>query len=401
MHLRPRYLSKLVKKKQTVFPIVGVLGARQVGKSTLLRDLIGKARSIPYFTLDRPNILKEVRTNPESFVLVNTNDFSAPVIIDEAHKAPQIFDVLKVLSDERGTRGTVIITGSVDFALANGVRETMTGRIGLCRLYPLTVSELAGRPCSDRWSKPLNLLQSRTSSDFQATMTEVHTWLERGGMPAICQLSNETQRSLLIEDWLQSVCYRDLLQLRGARYDGALAREILSVICNRDEVSESEIAAELGEDTRRIKTHVRGLEALFVITRIKAFRAEGGTGADRFLVLDCAIARYLGATSKVLTKILILNEVLAGFEYGNLGPVNVFHFTKRGQTKIDFVFKSLKDSIPIVVSEHSSPRTALIKSLKAIREGSKLAAIMIAAPVSSILTIDEGIAVVPIESFCN
>lgn len=145
MHLRQRFLISIIKKKQKVFPLVGVLGARQVGKSTLLRDLIGKLGDIPYFTLDRPEILQELRTRAESFILANSNDFSTPIILDEAHKAPQAFDVLKVLADERKNRGIVTITGSVDFSLASGVRETLTGRIGLCRLYPLSVSEVAQR----------------------------------------------------------------------------------------------------------------------------------------------------------------------------------------------------------------------------------------------------------------
>ncbi len=60
MHLRTRHALDIITKKARMLPIVGVLGPRQVGKSTLLRDLLAPKQQIPYFTLDRPEILHEV-----------------------------------------------------------------------------------------------------------------------------------------------------------------------------------------------------------------------------------------------------------------------------------------------------------------------------------------------------
>ncbi len=397
MHLRQRFLISIIKKKQKVFPLVGVLGARQVGKSTLLRDLIGKLGDIPYFTLDRPEILQELRTRAESFILANSNDFSTPIILDEAHKAPQAFDVLKVLADERKNRGIVTITGSVDFSLASGVRETLTGRIGLCRLYPLSVSEVAQRQLTTPFAA--RELGKRTSA-APASVKEVETWLARGGMPAICQLSNRVERELVIEDWLQSVCYRDLPQLKGARYDGALARQLLGLIAKSPHYSESEMARVLGEDTRRVKSHLRGLEALFVIYRIAPYREGGGSGFDLFCLHDAAIASYLGADRKTLYLILVVNEILTQFEYGSLGRVSLFHYSSRGRLKLSLVIKANEKLTPMAILDRDAPTSNEIKSLRAMVQNQTFQKINCLAPVSQAVEIHKGLRLIPYEHIC-
>lgn len=399
MHLRPRFIAPIIKKKQKVFSIVGVLGARQVGKSTLLRDLIGKSGNIPYFTLDRPEILQELRSRPESFILANSNDFSTPIILDEAHKAPQAFDVLKVLADERKKRGIVTITGSVDFSLASGVRETLTGRIGLCRMYPMSVAEVAQRrfaPCSLTRGK----LNKSGAASTRASSREVEVWLTRGGMPGICKLTDRVERELMIEEWLQSVCYRDLPQLQGARYDGALARQLLGLIAKSPQYSEAEMAHALGEDTRRVKSHLRGLEALFVIYRISPCREAGGTGFDLFCLHDAAIAQYLGAERRTLYSILVVNEILSQFEYGSLGRVTLSHYSSRGRIKLPLVFTADDKVIPIAILDRDSPSSNELKSLRSILQTKNVPQIFCLAPVSQTVEIDRGIWLVPYQEIC-
>ncbi len=399
MHLRSRFLLPNIQKKQRVFPIVGVLGARQVGKSTLLRDLIGKQANIPYFTLDRPAILQELKSRAESFILINTNEFTTPIILDEAHKAPVVFDVLKVLADERKKRGIVIVTGSVDFALASGVRETLTGRMGLCRLYPLTVAEISQQKLRTPLLK-LSAASTKSTAPCTVSANEVDAWLTRGGMPAICQLSNIVERDALIEEWLQSVCYRDLPQLKGGKYDGALARSLFDLIAKYPESSESDFARILGEDTRRIKTHLRALEALFVIYRISPYRQAGGTGFDMFCLHDAAIAHYLGAEKRTLYFILVVNEILAQSEYAGSGKVSLFHYSTRGKTKLDLIFRLNEKATALVISDRDTASTNKIKSLQAIIKDRLFPKVLYLAPVTQSIEIQKGIQLLPYELVC-
>jgi predicted AAA+ superfamily ATPase len=384
MHVKNRYLSNAIDKKRKILPLVGILGARQVGKSTLLRDLIGKASEIPYFTLDRQEVLREARRSAENFILSRTDDFKNPVIIDEAHKAPALFDALKVLADERKTRGIVLLTGSVDFSLAAGVRETLTGRLGVCRLHPLTVGEIAQR----------GFLQPK------ATLKEVDAWIERGGMPAICQIRTRVERDALIEEWLQAVCYRDLLQLKGARYDPVIAREVLNIVARLPDSSQSDIAHEMGEDSRVIAKHLRGLEALFVINQIRPYKRLGCSGATRFQLFDSAVARYLGATVGTCRGILLVNEFLARFEYsGNPRPSLAF-LARRGHTKIDLIVEEEKGLRALVVIERAELDSYRLRSLKSLVGEGDLPKIEIVAPIAERMIISKGIEMVPTQEYC-
>lgn len=392
MHLRHRHIIGKIDKKLRALSIVGVLGARQVGKSTLLRELIAKPRNLNYLTLDRPNILHEARTQPEIFILSHTDDYSTPVIIDEAHKAPALFDVLKVLADERRKRGIVMITGSVDFMKAAGVREALTGRLGLTRLYPLTIREMTKRPLSFRWDA---IDSAKSVVDSPCTIKDIDLWLARGGMPAICQIGDDALRGELIEDWLQSICYRDLPQLKGAKYEGALAREILAIVAKSPEASEAEIARKLGEDTRRIKRHVEGLEALFVIYRISPLKSAGGNGFDRFCLLDSAVAGYLGAEKQDLYRILVVNELLAQHEYSGKGPVSLHHFSTRGQTKVDLVAKTKNGNLALALHHQSTVDHYLTKRLESVHKLKIAKRVYVLSPIVDKFLLRPGIIQVP------
>ena len=383
MHLRDRFLNAVIKHRWKVHPIVGVLGARQTGKTTLLREILGKQNKIPYFTLDRPELLKQIKSRPESFILTETDDFSKQIIIDEAHKAPKIFDVLKVLADEKRTRGIVTITGSVDFVSVRGVRETLTGRIGLCRLFPMTVAEVLRKPLGTFW-------KNRKKSKNIA----VEAWIKRGGMPGFCALGNDAERSLVIDDWILSVCERDLPVLKGARLEGYIAREVLSQICADPERPPSKIAAEIGEDTRTVHKHLSALESLFVIHRVRPLT----TGFDRFYVLDAGVAGRLGASDKTKYTILMINEVLAQHEYLGLPRPSLFHHTSRGTTKVELVIKSQNEQFGFAISDHVEITRSKVRSLESDRK--LFSTLSVLAPVVSHQKLSKDILLEPFSYYC-
>ncbi len=118
-------------------------------------------------------------------------------------------------------------------------------------------------------------------------------------MPAICNYSDRHERATLIEEWLQSVCFRDLMQLRGARYEGSVARDLLELIAKNPELSRADLARQLGLDSRVIGKYLVGLAALHVLHRIRPYRVRRGAGSDRFYLFDAAVAEYLGASKNM------------------------------------------------------------------------------------------------------
>lgn len=118
------------------FPVVGITGPRQSGKTTLARSLFPDKR---YISFDDINTRQLASSNPNDFLLA----FPDGAIIDEAQKVPEIFDGIKYYVDNNNVKpGSFILTGSSNFRLKQGIKESLSGRIGMLELLPFTISEL-------------------------------------------------------------------------------------------------------------------------------------------------------------------------------------------------------------------------------------------------------------------
>jgi uncharacterized protein len=117
------------------FPAVVVTGARQVGKTSLVRQSFP---DFDYATLDVPSVAEQAERSPEAFI----QSHSEPLIIDEVQYAPSLFRYLKVKIDEKKRPGRFILTGSQNFALMQNITESLAGRCGLLNMLNLSASEL-------------------------------------------------------------------------------------------------------------------------------------------------------------------------------------------------------------------------------------------------------------------
>ena len=137
----PRTLSSFLAKASGLFPAVLVTGARQVGKTTLLRRLAEAAEEPRrYVTLDDPLVLELAKEDPALFM----QRFPAPVLIDEIQYAPELLPHIKMAADAQRRPGMFWLTGSQQFHLMKGVSESLAGRIAIVRLSGLSQKEKNG-----------------------------------------------------------------------------------------------------------------------------------------------------------------------------------------------------------------------------------------------------------------
>jgi predicted AAA+ superfamily ATPase len=130
-----RDVEPVVNRMAGQFPAVLVTGARQTGKTSLLRHLFPRAS---YITLDLPAYAEAATTAPDSLL----NKYPEPLIIDEIQYAPALLKHLKVRIDRNRTPGRFLLTGSQGFKLMEGVSESLAGRCGILELLTLSYGEL-------------------------------------------------------------------------------------------------------------------------------------------------------------------------------------------------------------------------------------------------------------------
>src|SRR5436190_746371 len=122
-------------------PVVLLNGARQTGKTTLVRDLLPRRYGATYLTLDDLNVLNAAKADPAGFV----TGLEGSVIVDEIQRAPEILIAIKLEVDRNRRPGRFLLTGSANVLLLPRLSESPAGRMEVLTLWPLAQSEIARR----------------------------------------------------------------------------------------------------------------------------------------------------------------------------------------------------------------------------------------------------------------
>lgn len=157
-----RVLEPQLKNFLESFPVIGITGPRQSGKSTLLKHCM--VNHYRYVTFDDQEMVSDFVHDPKRFM----RQFSNDVIFDEVQKVPEIFNYIKLAVDEDRERlGKFILTGSSQFSMLTRITESLAGRIGLLTLLPLQYAEIPKHLRSDaiyKGSYPEIVKRSYTNS---------------------------------------------------------------------------------------------------------------------------------------------------------------------------------------------------------------------------------------------
>lgn len=131
----PRSLATHLQDLSQYFPILSLTGPRQAGKTTLLQHLFSDYR---YVSFEDPEYRERFTDDPRGFLA----QYDQKVIFDEAQRVPDLFSYLQGIVDQDRAPGRFVLSGSQNFLLIKGITQSLAGRVGLARLFPLDLSEL-------------------------------------------------------------------------------------------------------------------------------------------------------------------------------------------------------------------------------------------------------------------
>lgn len=139
-------------------------------------------------------------------------------MIDEAQKAPALFDALKFSVDSLRKPGRFLILGSTEFSKLSLIRESLTGRMSRVRLYSMNLAEAVGAAMNS--SRARSLL----NSELRVSRSQLLQHLERGGMPGVFAVRDRSERESLLRDWLDLTTERDAMLFPKIKADPDLCR---------------------------------------------------------------------------------------------------------------------------------------------------------------------------------
>lgn len=285
-HWRFRHLLEHVQKLASFWPLVGVVGPRQSGKTTLVCKLLGIENAV---SLDEAELREEARHSPSLFL----SRLDCPVVIDEVQKAPELFDALKLAVDRKKIPGSYYLTGSSTFSAKLNIRESLTGRLGLATLTPMILSELHSKPFLGlkKLSSPFPH-QGRPRFDLAQVTQSVIS----GGMPVPAFLRSEEQRRLYWNSWLDTTLHRDLprLFLRGG-YDPDLAFNLINRMATMMREGELPTLKHFAQTARKVRNYLSSMEDIFLIRKISCHPL--GMGKEVWLFFDSGLLAHLSGTT--------------------------------------------------------------------------------------------------------
>lgn len=335
-HFRPRFAAQYIQKLASLWPVVGLLGLRQSGKTTLMQHLFNINHVV---SLDDLATREEANKSPKTFL----EKLPKPVVLDEVQKAPAIFDAIKLNVDRKRIPGSYFLTGSSAFSSKIGIRESLTGRIGLIELFPMTLAELhdkSFRKIRDL-SSPLRL--GHVVPRFESASLGLAALA--GGMPVPAFMRDKEQRDLYWRSWLETTIFRDLSRFFSRGFDPDFAFLLLERMADILRQGELPTLKHFSYPARKVRTYLSAMEEIFLLRKINCHAL--GVGKEVWLLMDSGLAAYLMGVSHgenitlSLVRHFIWNEISAQAAYQGRRLTRVYYKSAQGSA-LDFVL----DNVP-------------------------------------------------------
>lgn len=272
--------SLLSQIQDTLQPgkVLVLYGPRQVGKTTLAKDLIEMLPFRSKFVNADEIVYRNVLSSQSRQQLGELLGESELLVIDEAQRVPEIGLNLKILADSF-SHARIIATGSASFDLASKISEPLTGRKITFNLYPVSYEEIR---------ETLGVIETRS---------QLERWLVWGGYPAIVAADDPIMRERLLGELVGSYLYRDILELEGIRRADKIV-DLLRLLAFQigQEVSIAELATSLALNRLTVERYLDLLEKVFVVFKVNGFSRnlrKEVTKNSRFYFFDNGVRNSL------------------------------------------------------------------------------------------------------------
>lgn len=332
-----RNIEELVQKTEKGFKAVLITGARQVGKSTLLKHIYGGRK---YITFDDPVLLSETKREPGLFFRNN----KPPMILDEVQYISDLFPYIKIECDKTEKKGLFQMTGSQQYHLMKNVSESLAGRIAVLELAGLSLREIQGETFNRPFIPTVNYLEEREKKVKHCE--DLWEIIHKGGYPALYDENVDWQT--FYASYVQTYIDRDINDLTNIK-DKLKFTQFLTAIAARSGqiLNYSSIAEQLEISSVTVKEWISVLEASGIIYILQPFSNSALNRAiktPKLYFRDTGLACYLtryptaetamnGAMAGALFETFAVSEVLKSFSNAGL-DYRMYVTYYRGKDKI-------------------------------------------------------------------
>lgn len=359
-----RHAEKTIERLSSSYPAVLITGARQTGKTTLLKK-ITDSQNIQYLTFDDPIEEQSAKNDPKSFL-----DFHPyPFMFDEIQYIPDLFRYLKIQIDQNRQNGMYFLTGSQQFKLMETASESLSGRIGIVQLYPLSAREIREDENSESFIPTKDFILTRNSLLKQRDSNVKKTWLSiyTGGYPEVVK-GNVLPKDFYA-NYLKTYIERDIKKLTQVA-DEMQFLQFISVAAARTGqlVNYSDISKDCGISEVTAKKWLSLLVSSGLVYLLQPYFTnieKRVVKTAKLYFMDTGLAAYLtrwsnpdvmqsGAMAGAFFETYVISEIIKSFSNNGEEPP-IYFYRDKDKYEIDLLIEQNNILYPVEIKKTATP----------------------------------------------
>lgn len=363
-----RTSEDVIKKLSKQFKVVLVTGARQVGKSTLLKHCDENRN---YVSLDDLSERELAINEPKLFLETH----KAPLIIDEIQYAPELLSYIKLIVDKSDKKGQYWLTGSQQFHLMKNVSESLAGRVGILDLMGLSLAELSQTPNNEPFFPDLEYIEERRENHKNYSTSDIFKIIYNGSFPALNNQDEFQDRNAFYSAYIRTYIERDIRDLSSISNEMKFLNFIRVVAARTGQVlkySELANAVDISEPTA--KTWLSVLVSSNIVYLLEPYYrniTKRMTKMPKIYFLDTGLCSYLtgwsspeviekGAMNGAFFETFVVSEILKSYRHNGERPL-IYWYRDTQQKEIDLLIERDGKLHPIEIKLTSNPNKSMLK----------------------------------------
>ena len=379
MNYIKRDLERKFLHMSSAFKAVMVVGARQVGKSEMLKHL-AKDQNRAYVTMDDNQLRTFARTEPRLFL----QTYQPPILIDEVQKAPELFEEIKIICDESDERGRFWLTGSQSKKLVKKAGDSLAGRLCILKMYSFSAREKLGIAPENDLDFSLGSLVSRSKLFPRNNILDTFDNIWRGGLPDV-QNKDDEQLGEYFNSYIETYLMRDAVDDYGITDTDGFRRFLRACAAFSGQlINYNDLGVSAGVSGVTAKEWVKTLQSMGIVFLLEPFSSnelKRIVKTPKLYFCDTGFCAYLsswtsrdvlmnGAVSGHYYENFVIGELLRNYAYGK-NTVNLNFYRDNKMKEIDLIIEESGILHPVEIKKTASPDKGAIKAFSTLKSAGR------------------------------
>lgn len=381
-----RHIEGTINEVSEMYAAVIVTGPRQVGKTTVLKEVCG---DLKYITLDNPEVLEYAKNEGGLFF----KTYTPPLVLDEVQYAPGLFPYIKMIADETKGKKLFYMTGSQAFHLMKNVSESLAGRIGIIQMLGLSLREISESTIDTPFIPTSEYLEKSGKEAKKLSQQEIWKVIQKGSMPWLYQtVVSESKWRQFYGDYVRTYIERDVRALTQVGDEIAFLQFMRLLAASTGQMlNYSRIANEIGKSVDTIKNWVSILKTSGIVYLLQPYYNNFNkriVKTPKIYFMDTGLVSYLtgwytaeqlqfGAMSGSILETFVVSEIIKSYYNKGYDDFGFSYYRDKDMNEIDLIIDNNGVLYPIEIKKTGNPNKQDIKAFvklegngqKAVGEG--------------------------------